>query len=137
MSVITDKLTSLMTTVRTITGVNNRLSLDEASSQLKTYSNAIGNWNKCIGSHNVLNSIMSSGYYYGYGANFSNKPANIANTDLVRLMVVNYSYKVLQVFATPSVIWARNYINNSWTDWKLLGGELRLFFLPLPQLGGA
>lgn len=134
MSVITDSLTSLMNTVRSITGSTNKLSVEDAITKLNQYTDDIGNWKHPIGG--VLNNTFSSGYYYGKGIDFQGKPANISNTDKVRVIVVNYNSKVLQVFITPSVVWSRNYINNSWTDWKLLGGGAKALLSAFTSVRG-
>lgn len=118
---LNDEMTGLMNAVRNVTDRDDKLSVDDASIKLNGWANSVGQWQH-LPSITSLNSLMSTGYYYANGFELSGKPANISDTDKVRLMVLNYNYKVVQVFATPSVIWCRNYIDSAWTSWNKLGG---------------
>lgn len=121
---ISSTLTNLMNAVRSATDESNKMNVDEASMKLNNLINAISTWQH-LPNITPLNSLMSTGYYYANGFELSGKPANISNTDKVRLMVLNYNHKVVQVFATPSVIWCRNYIDSAWTSWNKLGGVVK------------
>ena len=77
---------------------------------------------KTIGSSDDLNNITASGMYtFGNGVTPAHKPSGVSNIQNLSIMIVaRTTDRITQQLIQGGIgngIYARNYINSSWTDW--------------------
>lgn len=121
---LSEIITSFMNSVRSFTDINKKLSLKDAQSYLDALQADLGKAKQCYEA-TMLNNLIITGYYYGTGNIFTNKPPAIDNKDQVRILVRSNGNNVYQLFLKDNIIWYRHYTNNIWSAWLRVGGVVK------------
>lgn len=121
---LSEIITSFMNSFRSFTGINKKLSFKDAQNYLNALQVDLGKAKQCY-EMTTINDLMTTGYYYGIGSIFSNKPPAIDNKDHVRILVRSNDNNVYQLFLKDNIIWYRHYTNNAWSAWLRVGGVVR------------